>query len=134
MAHDTIEIFARSLSKERAADWLATLFDEFEQVRTDPIVTYEGQYEGETVSVQVAEHVENGPFTSLWFDAPDVPWDSTKACARAAHEALGVEVLCYPGPGQIGKGGGSEKAGEPWAAYRVVDGEDGFVDERKLDI
>lgn len=132
MAHDTVEIFVRSLSEDDAAHWLSGVFDEFERVRGEPIVTYEGQYEGDTVPVQITEHVENGPFTSLWFNAPTVPWDSVRECARAAHEALEEEVLCYPGPGQIGVAGDSERASKPWTAFRVSDGEAGFVDEKTI--
>lgn len=133
MAHDTVEIFVRDLTEEEAVDWLSTVFDAIERVRGDPIVTYEGRYAGTTVPVQITEKVENGPFTSVWFNATEGPWDSTTDCARAAQEALDAEVLCYPGPGRLTMEGDEEMPGEPWAVFRVAEGEEGFVDERQLD-
>lgn len=132
MAHDTVEIFVRGLTEAEAAHWLSTVFDAFERERGEPIVTYEGRYSGTTVPVQITEHVENGPFTSVWFNAAEGPWDSTKDCARAAHEALGAEVLCYPGPGRLTTESDEEMSGKPWAVFRVAEGDEGFVDERQL--
>lgn len=123
MAHDTIEIYVQDLSEDEAVGWLREVFEEIEQVREAPIVTYEGQYEGTTVPVQVTEHVQGGPYTSLWFNAPDLPWDSARDCVRAAHGALGHEVLCY-----------LDQPDEPWTLLRVTpDGTEETVDERELD-
>lgn len=122
MAHDTIEIYVRDLSEEDATDWLQEVFEDVEQVRDAPIVTYEGQSEGKTIPVQITEHVQNGPYTSLWFNAPDLPWDSASDCARAAHHGLGGEVLCYPNQSE-----------EPWTLLQIVEGEETRVDERDLE-
>lgn len=122
MAHDTIEIYARDLSTEAAVEWLQEVFEAVEQVQAQPIVTYEGTHDGATVPVQITEHVRNGPYTSLWFNAPDLPWESASACARAAHEGLGGEVLCY-----------QDQPEEPWVLFRMADGEASRVDERTLD-
>lgn len=121
MAYDTIEIYVRNLSEEEALDWLEEVLDSLEQVQDSPIVTYEGSYRETTVPVQIAEHVQGGGFTSLWFNAPTLPWESTEACARAAHEALGHTVLCYP-----------DQFDEPWTLLRLSDGEEDTVDEREL--
>ncbi|WP_263788339.1 hypothetical protein [Salinibacter grassmerensis] len=122
MAHDTTEIYVRDLSEESAADWLASVFEDLDQVQEAPIVTYEGQYDGEAVPVQITERVKNGPYTSIWFNAPRLPWDGIQECARAAHEVLGGEVLCY-----------LNQAKEPWRMLRMEEGEMERVDERTLD-
>lgn len=122
MAHDTIEIYARALSEEQAADWLRTVFGTVERVQDRPIVTYEGTHEGTTVPIQITEHVRNGVYTSLWFNAPDLPWASARECARAAHEALGTEVLCY-----------LDRPEEPWMLFQIKNGEKGRLDEREVE-
>lgn len=122
MAHDTLEIYVRALSEDAAVDWLREVFDELEQVQKAPIVTYEGEHEGATVPVQITEHVKNGPYTSVWFNAPDLPWASARECARAAHEALGAEVVCY-----------LDRPEEPWMLFQMKDGEEQRVDQRELD-
>lgn len=133
MAHDTMEIYVRDLTEDAAADWLRTVFEDLEQVREAPIVTYEGHYRDATVPVQITEQVKNGPYTSLWFNAPELPWESVRVCARAAHEAIGAEVLCYPEPGRA-TSGDEEEWTEPWTVLRVARGEEEFVDERTLDL
>lgn len=121
MAYDTIEIYVRDLREDEALAWLEDVLDAPEKVQASPIVTYEGDYDEELVSVQIAEHVQGGAYTSLWFNAPVIPWDSTEVCARDAHEALNMEVLCYP-----------DQSEEPWVMLRVADGEEEYVDEREL--
>ena len=122
MAHDTTEIYVRGLTEEDAADWLRGVLGGLEKVQDAPIVTYEGQYEGDTVPVQITEQVRNRPYTSVWFNAPDLPWGAVSECARAAHEALRAEVLCY-----------LDQPEEPWLILRVAGGEAERVDERNLD-
>jgi len=121
MAHDTTEIYVRDLSEDAAADWLQDVFENLERVQAAPIVTYEGQYDGEAVPVQITEQVKNGPYTSIWFNAPRLPWGGIQECARAAHAALGAEVLCC-----------LDQPEEPWRMLRVVEGEAERVDERTL--
>ena len=122
MAHDTIEIYVRDLAEDTAVEWLHEVFEGVKQVQEAPIVTYEGEHEGATVPVQITEHVKNGPYTSVWFNAPDLPWASVRECARAAHEALGAEVVCY-----------LDRPEEPWMLFQMKDGEEQRVDQRELD-
>ena len=123
MAHDTIEIYVRDLSEEEAVAWLRSVFDDLEP-REDALVrTYRGTYEGATVPVQVAEGVENGPYTSLWFNAPDLPWDAAPACARGAHEALQKEVLCF-----------LDDPEQPWTLFRVSEEGEAHVDKREVEL
>ena len=122
MAHDTIEIYVRELSENEAVDWLREVLEGLEQMQEGPIVTYEGQHDGATVPVQITEHVKNGPYTSLWFNAPDLPWASAQECARAAHEALGTEVVCY-----------LDQPEEPWILFQMKEGEEQRVDQREVD-
>jgi len=122
MAHETLEIYVRDLSEEAAADWLGEVLEDLTQVQEGPIVTYEGLHEEASVPVQITEGVKNGPYTSLWFNAPDLPWNSGTACVRAAHEALGAEVLCY-----------LDRPEEPWTLFRMQDGEEQYVDQREME-
>jgi hypothetical protein len=122
MAHETLEIYVRDLSEKAAVDWLSRVFDGLEQVQDAPIVTYEGQHEGTTVPIQITEDVKNGPYTSLWFNAPNLPWEAGPDCARAAHEALGAEVLCY-----------LDRPEEPWTLFRMSEGEAQRVDQREME-
>lgn len=122
MAHETLEIYVRDLSEEAAADWLGEVLEDLTRVQEGPIVTYEGLHEGTSIPVQITEGVKNGPYTSLWFNAPDLPWDSGSACARAAHEALGAEVLYH-----------LDRPEDPWTLFRMQDGEEQYVDQREME-
>lgn len=121
MAHDTIEIYVRDLSEDEAVGWLRSVFGNLERCEGAPVLTYEGQYDGATVPVQIAEGVENGPYTSLWFNAADPPWDDALDCARAAHEGLQKEVLCFLGDPD-----------RPWTLLRVMEGEEEYVDKGEV--
>ena len=121
MAHDTIEIYVHECSEEEAVDWLQDVFGELEQQEDALVLTYEGTHEGSTVPIQVAEKVENGPYTSLWFNAPEMPWDTATACAREAHEGLGKEVLCFLSDPK-----------RPWTMLRVTDEGEEYVDKRDV--
>jgi len=121
MAHDTIEIYVRDLSTDEATDWLHTVLDDLSPVNDAIISTVEGTYEGARVPVQIAEGVENGPYTSVWFNAADKPWDSATACARDAYEDLQKEVLCFLNDPE-----------KPWKMLRVSDDGEEYVDKRDV--
>lgn len=123
MAHDTIEIYVRTCSEADAVAWLRDVLEGLTQVRGEPIVTYEGTYEGATVPVQITEHVENGPYTSLWFNAPTMPWETAPECAREAHEGLGKEVLCFLSDPE-----------QPWRLLRVTSEGEEYVDKREVNL
>ena len=123
MAHDTIEIYVRECSEDEAVAWLRDLFDALEQQEDAIVRTYEGTHDGSTVPVQIAERVENGPYTSLWFNAPEMPWDSATACARDAHDALQKEVLCFLNDPE-----------RPWTMLRVNAEGEAYVDKREVDL
>lgn len=38
-----------------------------------------------------------GKWNSLFLESDQTPWEDDIACARAAHEALQIEVRCAPG-------------------------------------
>jgi hypothetical protein len=121
MAHDTIEIYVRDLSEHETADWLRVVFDDLTEKEDAIVRTYEGTYEDGTVPVQIAEGVEDGPYTSVWFNAPTMPWDTATACARDAYEDLGREVLCF-----------LDDPERPWTMLRVsADGEE-YIDKREV--
>ena len=123
MAHDTIEIYVRDCSENEVVEWLREVFEDVEPQEDALVRTYEGRYEGRTVPVQIAMHVENGPYTSLWFNAPEMPWDEATACARDAQAALEKEVLCFLNDPE-----------RPWTMLRVSDAGEEHVDKREVSL
>ena len=123
MAHDTIEIYVRALPEEEAVAWLRDVFEDLTRREDALVLTYDGTYEGETVPVQIAERVENGPYTSVWFNAPTMPWDAATACARDAHEALDKEVLCF-----------LDDPERPWTLLQVTADGEQYVDKREVSL
>ncbi|MFB6249081.1 MAG: hypothetical protein ABEL97_10975 [Salinibacter sp.] len=123
MAHDTLEIYVRDLSAEDAVGWLRTVFDDLERREDALVLTYEGTHEGKTVPVQIAEGVEDGPYTSLWFNAPTMPWDTATACARDAYKGLEREVLCF-----------LDDPERPWTMLRVSADGEAYVDKREVEL
>jgi len=121
MAHDTIEIYVRECSEDEAVSWLQEVFGGLEREEEALVRTYEGTYDGATVPIQIAERVENGPYTSLWFNAPVLPWDTATACARDAHDGLQKEVLCFLSDPE-----------KPWTMLRVTADEEEYVDKRDV--
>jgi hypothetical protein len=123
MAYDTIEIYVRDLSEKEAVSWLETVLGDLEQDEDALVLTYEGTYDGETVPVQIAEQVENGPYTSLWFNAPREawPWDEAPDCARDAYEGLEKEVLCFLNDPE-----------RPWKMLRVTEEGEAYVDKGEV--
>lgn len=123
MAHDTIEIYVRDLSADDVVPWLREVFHDVTQDEDALVLTYDGTYEGETVPVQIAEGVEGGPYTSVWFNAPTMPWNTAQACAREAHEGLGKEVLCFLSDPK-----------RPWTMLRVTDDGDEYIDKGEVEL
>lgn len=121
MAHDTVEIYVPDLLEDDAVEWLQAVFGEVEEREEALVKTYVTTFEGDPVPVQIAEKVENGPYTSLWFNAPNLPWDNAPECARAAYEGLQTEVLCFLNDPE-----------QPWTMLRVADGGEEFVDKREV--
>ncbi len=123
MAYETIEIYVHNLSEAEAVAWLETVLGDLERDEDALVLTYEGTYDGETVPVQIAEQVENGPYTSLWFNAPTTPWGSASECAREAQEGLQKEVLCFLNDPE-----------RPWTLLRVADDGEEHVDKREIEL
>lgn len=125
MAHDTIEIYVRDLSVDEAVAWLEDVFEDLERREDALVLTYEGTYEGDPVPVQIAEGVENGPYTSLWFNAPReaCPWDGAPDCAHAAQTGLQKEVLCFLNDPE-----------QPWKMLRVSEEGEEHVDKREVEL
>jgi len=123
MAHDTIEIYVRDLSADEAVPWLREVFQEVVRDEDALVLTYEGTYDGGTVPVQIAEGVEGGPYTSVWFNAPEMPWETATACAREAQEGLGKEVLCFLNDPE-----------KPWTMLRVTAEGEEYVDKREVEL
>lgn len=121
MGHDTIELYVRDLSQDEAVAWLRSVFGDLEPRKEAPVLTYDGQYDGARVPVQIAEGVENGPYTSLWFNAADTPWEDALDCARDAHAASEKEALCFLNDPE-----------RPWALFRVTDDGEEYVDKGEV--
>lgn len=120
MPRPSLEIYVRNLAEPDAVDWLRTVLTDVTSVRTEPLAVYDGTYNGTPVTVQIAEQVEGGAYTHLWFRSEALPWDDVAACARAAYAATGCTVLCYP-----------EGEEAPWTMLRVDEAGDQRVDARE---
>jgi hypothetical protein len=118
----SIEIYVRDLPASDAEAWLSDRFGAADLVRTEPARTYEVEHEEDTVRVFVAENIEGGAYTSVWFNGPSLPWTSIRACAREAFEALNQEVICdHDGHQQ-----------DPWAMLRITNDGETRIDEREV--
>jgi hypothetical protein len=118
-----MEIYVRDLSTEAAEQWLDAVLASLECVREEPAATYRGTCEGEPVSVQVTETVQDGPFTSVWFRGEALPWEGVTGFAEAAHEATGQEVVCHL----------DNADDEPWRMLQVDADGRRYVDEGDID-
>jgi hypothetical protein len=123
MPRPTLEVFVRDLLVEDAVDWLNGTLNALTSVREVPVAVYEGSHNGSRVTVQITERVQGGPYTSLWFQADTMPWESTSACAHAVHEATGAEVLCYP----------DHNEDTPWVMLQIDADGARQIDERTID-
>ena len=116
-----MEIYAPHLTESSAVAWLDDVLDDLAKTRDAPVATYQGRYDGRAVMVQIAEHVEGGDYTSVWFGGDGLPWSRATACARDAHDATGHTVLCYV-----------DDPEKPWRMLRVMDESTENVDAREL--
>jgi len=137
----SIQLYARDLTAEEAEAWLAGVFAHVELVRREPALTYALHSDGADAAlaptaatdeenrdepnarVFVAEGIEGGDYTSIWFQGESLPWSSPRSCARSLIESSGAEVICDPD--------GYED--DPWRMIRVSDEGEDFIDEREVD-
>jgi len=137
----SIQLYARALTTEQAQAWLRTVFADVELVRREPALTYALRSDGADAApappgatdeenrnepnarVFVAEGIEGGDYTSIWFQGKSLPWSSPRSCARSLFESSGTEVICDPD--------GYED--DPWRMIRVSDEGEDFIDEREVD-
>jgi hypothetical protein len=89
-----IEIVVRGCPPDRLVSWLSavagplgTAADAGEstvyRTRLGPVVVHAG--------------ISGPDSASIWFNATDLPWSSSAACARLAARALGCAVVCDAG-------------------------------------
>ena len=117
----SMEIYAPHLTEPDTVTWLEAVLDDLERVREDPVPTYHGQHDGRRVMVQIAEGVEGGDYTSVWFGGEALPWSRATGCARAAHDATGHTVLCDVNDPE-----------KPWRMLRVTEDGTEYLDGREL--
>lgn len=138
----SIQLYARELTAEAAEAWLSSVFADVDLVRREPALTYalrpadsdhgasdqsmtadEKKPDMPEARVFVAEGIEGGAYTSVWFQGESLPWSTPRSCARSLFESAGTEVICDPD--------GYED--DPWRMIRVSDEGEDFIDEREVD-
>ncbi|HET7077189.1 MAG TPA: hypothetical protein VFM49_07015 [Chloroflexia bacterium] len=95
-----IEIYVRDCSLDRIQDWIQTVLGAItpvDQVNEMSMRIHEAYHAGQPIPIVITSGVADGSFTSVWFNALDMPWATDAACARQAARALGCEVRCNPG-------------------------------------
>jgi hypothetical protein len=89
-----IEIYVQGCSESRILDWVVSSVGLLRRA-------YDGEgrtiYAGLVGLVVITQEVEDGPFTSVWFNTPHTRWATDVECGRAAAAELGCVVRCSPG-------------------------------------
>jgi hypothetical protein len=89
-----IEIYVQGCAEDRIVDWVRSNVGLLK-------TAYEGDgrtiYAGLIGLVVITRDVEDGPFTSVWFNTPHTRWATDVECGRAAAAQLGCVVRCSPG-------------------------------------
>lgn len=97
-----IEIYLAKASIDDLDDWLRLA------IQADPLAPSgkhqwrsRGRFDHDDIPVLLVEKAADG-FASLWFDSSHTPWETDRACARAAAAHLGCEIRCSLGGWQPG--------------------------------
>lgn len=93
MRQPDIEIYLRDASQQAVGEWLAQAIGSCSA----------WQQKGQTFKCSAAGIPVTwlpkavGKWHCLLLESDATPWDDDLACARAAYQALGVEIRCAPG-------------------------------------
>ena len=119
MRQPDIEIYLRDASQEAVGEWLAEAIG--------PCSAW--QQKGQTFKCNAAGIPVTwlpkavGKWHFLLLESDATPWADDLACARAAHQALGVEIRCAPGGWQEEE---AEEEADRWIRVSA-DGEEEIV-------
>ena len=119
MRQPDIEIYLRDASQEAVGEWLAEAIG--------PCSAW--QQKGQTFKCNAAGIPVTwlpkavGKWHCLFLESDATPWADDLACARAAHQALGVEIRCAPGGWQEEE---AEEEADRWMRVSA-DGEEEIV-------
>ncbi len=91
-----VEIYVCGCPLERAIEWARSMVGSTSgPFSTDTTIAYHLE-EGDGAIV-IMPKVEDGPFTSVWFNTQCRPWATDVECAREAVAVLNCVVRCDPG-------------------------------------
>ena len=97
-----IEIYIREPALKRVLGWLKAELGNIEECPPNKaqknVLVYRAVDFEPAIPIMFQLQVEGGPFVGIWFDSDKTPWPSDLECARAAFKALGLPVMCDPGP------------------------------------
>ena len=119
MRQPDIEIYLRDASQEAVSEWLTEAIG--------PCSAW--QQKGQTFKCNAAGIRVTwlpkavGKWHCLLLESDATPWADDLACARAAHQALGVEIRCAPGGWQEEE---AEEEADRWIRVSA-DGEEEIV-------
>lgn len=89
-----IEVYISEYSPKRLMSWLEKMFGPLELRGKTGLAT---TYKSDIGPIIIAPKVEDGPFTSIWFNTPNSPWATDVDCARHVSKELDCVVRCCPG-------------------------------------
>lgn len=94
-----IEIYIKNCSLQTGLNWAVSQLGNFKEVVKMPGQRkyFQFIYLGEEVSLEITENIEEKNYTSFYFSGHRLPWSSDIACARIAHLALNLDIVCSPG-------------------------------------
>jgi hypothetical protein len=97
MRQPDIEIYLKDADQPAVTDWLTQALGTCSQWRQQG-QTYKCQVEHNGTAIPVTWMPKAvGKWNSLLLESDATPWEDDLGCAKAAAEALAVEVRCAPG-------------------------------------
>ena len=114
-----IEIYLMKAEAPAVKSWLTEALGDITEVKSG--ATCHWQFDG--MDIFFTEQAEKN-FSSLWFKQNRTPWLTDLDCARAAHQALSIEIRCSDSSWEEEEG--DEQAGQGW--IKLIRGEEkGFI-------
>jgi hypothetical protein len=89
-----IEVYICQYSQKDLIFWMKSLVGHLEK---DEISGVSTTYQSDVGPIIITPKVEGGPFTSIWFNTPNSPWETDVDCARQISKELACVVRCCPG-------------------------------------
>lgn len=94
MANQEIEVFLQVADDEAIRRWLDDRLGGLDRVAAfDDVRIYRTPGDAR---VTITSGIEDGPFTSVYIVATEMPWQGQKECCRDAIHAIGGVARCAP--------------------------------------